>query len=102
MNDNLPSTPDNVIAMSDRAPFKGRGPNNPGDPPGGDDMDEVKRRVTELEKSFLQTAVNIASIKAKVDDLPNKDWVHLRLWAIAGVIITAVGLMIRFLPPAGQ
>jgi hypothetical protein len=70
----------------------------PGGSDGGDD--ELEKRVTELEKNFLSAAVQLASIKTKVDDLPNKDWVHLRLWAIAAVIITAMGLMIRFLPSA--
>jgi hypothetical protein len=76
-------------------------PYSGGEPPGGDDMQELKTRVTELEKNYLQTAVNLASIRTKVDELPNKDWVHLRLWAVALFIVAATGLMIRFLPAAG-
>jgi hypothetical protein len=72
----------------------------PSGPGPGDGDDQLEKRVTELEKNFLSAAVQLASIKTKVDDLPNKDWVHLRLWAIAAVIITAMGLMIRFLPSA--
>ena len=68
-----------------------------GEPPDGDTL----ARIRDLEKDYLQVSVNIASMKSKLDDLPSKDWVHLRLWTVAAVIIAAVGLMIRFMPPAG-
>lgn len=68
-----------------------------GEPP----SDDTLARIRSLESDYLQVSVNIASMKTKLDELPSKDWVHLRLWAVAAVIIGAVGLMIRFLPAAG-
>lgn len=86
---------DKVISFADRVPerLKSGG--------GGGTSDGMEQRVKELEKTYLQVAVDIASIKAKVEDMPSKDWVHLRLWAVAAVVIAAVGLMIRFISPAG-
>lgn len=60
----------------------------------------LKDKVAELERNFLQVAINIASMKTKLEDVPSKDWVHLRLWAVAGFIVAAVGLMIMLLPSA--
>ena len=70
------------------------------DGPQGPYDNDMEKRVKELEQNYLQAAVSLASIKAKVDDMPSKDWVHLRLWAVAAFIVAAVGLMIRFIPAA--
>ena len=62
--------------------------------------DDIMQRLRELEKSYLQVAVDIATIRSKLEETPSKDWVHLRLWTVAAAIVAAIGLMIRFMPAA--
>ena len=87
-----------IISFRDRT--KGHLPPPPSGPYDGGDGEgsNMEKRIQELEKTYLQVAVDIASIKTRIYDMPTKDWVHLRLWAIAAFIVASVGLMIRFIP----
>jgi len=43
----------------------------------------MEKRVQELEKNFLQAAISLATIRTKLDTLPDKDWVTTRIfWAV--------------------
>lgn len=50
----------------------------------------MEKRVQELEKNYLQAAISLASIRTKLDHMPDKDWVTTRVfWAVgafAGVV----------------
>lgn len=92
MSDHIKLEVDNSVThVRFRARREGMGP------PGDDDMD---RRVTELERNFLQISIDLATIKGKIEDMPTKDWVTTRLfWAVgafSGVValITAVQTLI--------
>jgi len=85
-----------------RLPSGFKSPDNTGEPPGGDDMLAV--RVQRLEEDMKEARSDLkiirsdlAELKGKVGMLPG--WGGLLV--IAGVIIGAVGLMLRFMPPAG-
>lgn len=70
--------------------FPPRGPDNGGNPPGGDDME---KRVQELEKNFLQAAISLATIRTKLDTLPDKDWVTTRIFWAVGAFAGVAGLI---------
>lgn len=91
MSERFPEAPAKVVDLNTRLPFQGRGPHNTGEPPGGDQM-EARVRQIESDMSF---------IKGKLEDMPTKDWMNTRLLLYVGTAVALIGLMLRFIPPAG-
>ena len=79
--------------------FQPKGPDNTGDPPGGDMLPRIERLEDDMKevKADLKVLVkDVAEIKGKLGMLPG--WGGLML--VTGFIVSAVGVMLRFMPPA--
>ncbi|WP_226552950.1 hypothetical protein [Celeribacter naphthalenivorans] len=78
-----------------------KGPDNGGEPPGGDMLEarvlRLEDDVKEIRTDMKDVRDRLSRIEGKIGMLPG--WGGLL--AVAGFIVTAVGLMIRFMPPAG-
>lgn len=69
---------------------------------GGDGVDDLEKRVRGLELAAIQTGMDIAYVRGKIEDMPTKDWMHTKLAmylgglaAFIGIGLTVLGLVLQ-------
>ncbi len=62
--------------------------------------DRIDTRLTKVDDNVNRLQTDLAVLTTRVDHLPTKPWMFATLSGTIMIIIAAIGLLIRFIPPA--
>lgn len=62
-----------------------------------EDVKDIKSDMKSVRSDLTEIKVTLAGINAKLDSKVDYKW----LFTVTGLLIAAVGLIVRFMPPAG-